>query len=95
MVCEKVPSKRLFQISESINDKYKSFNVSELRENVIKIINLSSKSPEERTSAIIESSVRDERLRSELLEDKKRELQKKNEKHSQGSTKVLWKSNSP
>lgn len=82
MVCEKVPSKRLFQISESINDKYKSFNVSELRENVIKIINLSSKSPEERTSAIIESSVRDERLRRELLEDKKRELQKKNEKHS-------------
>ena len=82
MVREKVPSKRLFQISESINDKYKSFNVSELRGNVIKIINLSSKSPEERTSAIIESSVRDERLRRELLEDKKRELQKKNEKHS-------------
>ena len=47
-------------MGESINNKYNSFNLDELRENLIKIINLSSKSPEERTSAIIESSVLDE-----------------------------------
>ena len=60
VLCEKVPSKRSFQMGESINNKYKSFNLDELRENLIKIINLSSKSPEERASAIIESSVLDE-----------------------------------
>ena len=60
VLCEKVPSKRLFQMGESINNKYNSFNLDELRENLIKIINLSSKSPEERASAIIESSVLDE-----------------------------------
>ena len=60
VLCETVPSKRLFQMGESINNKYNSFNLDELRENLIKIINLSSKSPEERASAIIESSVLDE-----------------------------------
>ena len=47
-------------MGESINNKNNSFNLDELRENLIKIINLSSKSPEERASAIIESSVLDE-----------------------------------
>ena len=67
-------------MGETINNKYKSFILDELRENLIKIINFSSKSPEERASVIIESSVRDEGLRWELLESKKRELQKKSEK---------------
>ena len=64
--CKKVPSKRLFHMGESINNKYKSFTVDELIENLIKIINFSSKSPEERASAITESSVRNEGLRREL-----------------------------
>ena len=76
VLCKNVPSERLFQIGESINNKYKSFNL----ENLIRIINFSSKSSEERASAIIESSVRDEGLRRELLESKKRELQKKSKK---------------
>ena len=87
MLCEKVPSERLFQKGESMNNKYKSFNVDELRDNLIKIINFSSKSPEERASAIVESSVRDEGLRRELLESKKKKLQKKSEKRkAQGDT---------
>ena len=88
MLCKNVPSERLFQIGESINNKYKSFNL----ENLIRIINFSSKSSEERASAIIESSVRDEGLRQELLESKKRELQKKSKKRkAKGVTKFYGK----
>ena len=46
-------------MGESTTNKYKSFNVDELKENLMKIINFSSKSPEERGFAIIKSFARD------------------------------------
>ena len=46
-------------MGESITNRYKSFNVDELKENLMKIINFSSKSPEERDFAIIKSFARD------------------------------------
>ena len=42
VLCEKVPSKRLLQMGESMNNKYKSFNVDEIRENLINITNFFS-----------------------------------------------------
>ena len=80
VLCIKVLSKRLFQMGEPVNNKYKLFNVDGFREKINTIINFYLKSPGGRASAIIEGSVRDEKLRQEILEDKERELHQKNEK---------------
>ena len=74
---------------ESINNKYKSFNVDQLRENLIKIINFSKISRRKSLCHYRKfCRQRDERLRQELLESKKRELQKKSDKQKapQGDT---------
>lgn len=67
-------------MGEPVNNKYKLFNVDGFREKINTIINFYLKSPGGRASAIIEGSVRDEKLRQEILEDKERELHQKNEK---------------
>ena len=53
-------------MGEPVHNKYKLFDVDKFRENINTIKNFSLKSPGERASAVIESSVRDEGLRQEV-----------------------------
>lgn len=53
-------------MGEPVHNIYKLFDVDKLRENINTITNFSLKSPGERASAVIESSVRDEGLRQEV-----------------------------
>ena len=71
-------------MGESINNKYKLFHVDESRENIITTINFLLKSAGERTSAIIEKSVRDNPLRKKS----KKQKMKSTTSHTKGVLEV-------
>ena len=57
--CVKVPSKRLFQMAQSVNNIHKLFKVDELKKELLKLLfgtQIELKFPEEGVSPIIEST---------------------------------------
>ena len=52
-------SKKHFQMGESVGNKYKSFDVKQLKVNLIQIILFSSGTPEERANELVQNSIKD------------------------------------
>ena len=61
-------SKKHFQMGESVCNKYKSFDVKQLKVNLIQIILFSSGTPEERATDLVQNSIKDREIRRRKLE---------------------------
>ena len=64
-------SKKHFQMGESVVNKYKSFDVTQLKVNLIQIILFSSGTPEEQVNELVQNSIEDMEIRRQKLEAKK------------------------
>ena len=72
-----VPDKKLLQMGTTIDKKRKEFSVSELKENLGKIIDFCSQSPEASVEEMSTISIRSEGERRVLLDDAKRSVMRK------------------
>ena len=61
-------------MGESVGNKYKSFDVKQLKVNLIQIILFSSGTPEEQATDLVQNSIKDREIRSRKLESKKNEI---------------------
>ena len=68
---QKSSSKKHFQMGESVGNKYKPFDVQQLKVNLIQIILFSSGTPEERATELVQNSIKDIEIRRQKLETKK------------------------
>ena len=64
-------SKKHFQMGESVVNKYKSFDVTQLKVNLIQTILFSSGTPEEQVNELVQNSIEDMEIRRQKLEAKK------------------------
>ena len=58
----------------SVGNKYKSFDVTQLKVNLIQIILFSSGTPEEQATELVQNSIKDREIRRRKLEAKKNEI---------------------
>ena len=58
----------------SVGNKYKSFDVTQLKVNLIQIILFSSGTPEERANELVQNSIKDTEIRRQKLEAKKNKI---------------------
>ena len=61
-------------MGESVGNKYKSFDVTQLKVNLIQIILFSSGTPEERANELVQNSIKDMEIRRQKLKAKKYEI---------------------
>ena len=80
-------------MGESVGNKYKSFDVKQLKVNLIQIILFSSGTPEEQATDLVQNSIKDREIRSRKLESKKNEIisnkQKLKEPQVHGKRKIV------
>ncbi len=81
-----VPDKKLLQMGTAIDKKRKEFSVSDLKENLEKIIDFSSQSPESRVEEMSATVIRSERERRVLLDDAKKSVMRKIKESAEGSS---------